>query len=83
MPTESTKGTKIKIYMKSENIEPQNTQKCAEIYNGSSEGQEKRFCVFSRCLRLKNNRRRKRYRKRFVFFVLSVGNKKKKFVVET
>ena len=42
--------------MKSENIEPQNTQKCAEIYNGSSEGQEKSFCVFLRCLRLKNNR---------------------------
>ena len=41
LPTENTKGTKIKIYMKSENIEPQNTQKCAEIYNGSSEGQEK------------------------------------------
>ena len=39
--------------MKSENIEPQNTQKCAEIYNGSSEGQEKSFCVFLRCLRLK------------------------------
>ena len=27
LPTESTKDTKIKIYMKSENIEPQNTQK--------------------------------------------------------
>ena len=39
--------------MKSENIEPQNTQKYAEIYNGSREGQEKSFCVFSRCLRLK------------------------------
>ena len=39
--------------MKSESIEPQNTQKCAEIYNGSSEGQEKSFCVFLRCLRLK------------------------------
>ena len=39
--------------MKSENIEPQNTQKCAEIYNGSREGQEKSFCVFLRCLRLK------------------------------
>ena len=49
--------------MKSENIEPQNTQKCAEIYNGSSEGQEKNFCVFLRCLRLKNNRRHKRAQK--------------------
>ena len=39
--------------MKSESIEPQNTQKCAEIYNGSREGQEKSFCVFLRCLRLK------------------------------
>lgn len=29
--------------MKSENIEPQNTQKYAEIYNGSREGQEKKF----------------------------------------
>ena len=47
LPTESTKGTKIKIYMKSENIEPQNTQKCAEIYNGSSEGQEKKFLRLS------------------------------------
>ena len=37
--------------MKSENIEPQNTQKYAEIYNGSREGQEKSFCVFLRCLR--------------------------------
>ena len=50
--------------MKSENIEPQNTQKCAEIYNGSREGQEKSFCVFLRCLRLKNNRRRKRTQKK-------------------
>ena len=33
--------------MKSENIEPQNTQKCAEIYNGSSEGQEKKFLRLS------------------------------------
>ena len=34
--------------MKSENIEPQNTQKCAEIYNGSREGQEKKFlCLFA------------------------------------
>ena len=40
--------------MKSESIEPQNTQKCAEIYNGSREGQGKSFCVFSRYLRLKN-----------------------------
>ena len=32
---------------------PQNTQKCAEIYNGSREGQEKSFYVFLRCLRLK------------------------------
>ena len=39
--------------MKSENIEPQNTQKCAEIYNGSREEQEKSFCVFSRFLWLK------------------------------
>ena len=46
-------GHEDKMYMKSENIEPQNTQKCAEIYNGSSEGQEKSFCVFLRCLRLK------------------------------
>ena len=53
LPTESTKDTKVKIYMKSESIEPQNTQKCAEIYNGSREGQEKSFCVFLRCLRLK------------------------------
>ena len=84
MPTESTKGTKVKMYMKSESIEPQNTQKCAEIYNGSSEGQEKSFCVFLRCLRFKINHRIRRIRrKKFVFFVLSVGNKKKKFVVET
>lgn len=34
--------------MKSESIEPQNTQKCAEIYNGSREGQEKKFmCLFA------------------------------------
>ena len=33
--------------MKSENIEPQNTQKCAEIYNGSREGQEKKFLRLS------------------------------------
>ena len=39
--------------MKSENIEPQNTQKYAEIYNGSREGTGKIFCVISRCLRLK------------------------------
>ena len=44
LPTESTKDTKIKMHMKSENIEPQNTQKCAEIYgwhrlgNGRDEG---------------------------------------------
>ena len=64
--------------MKSENIEPQNTQKYAEIYNGSREGQEKSFCVFSRCLRLKNKRIRNRtQKKRFVFFVLSVGKIKK------
>ena len=35
--TEDTKRHK-KRNMKSENIEPQNTQKCAEIYNGSREG---------------------------------------------
>ena len=46
LPTENTKDTKIKMYMKSENIEPQNTQKCAEIHNGSREGQEKSFCAF-------------------------------------
>ena len=46
LPTENTKDTKIKMHMKSENIEPQNTQKCAEIYNGSSEGQEKVFVSF-------------------------------------
>ena len=50
--------------MKSENIEPQNTQKYAEIYNGSREGQEKSFCVFSRCLRLKNKRIRNRTQKK-------------------
>ena len=43
--------------MKFENIEPQNTQKCAEIYNGSREGQEKSFCVFLRCLRFKTQSR--------------------------
>ena len=34
---------------------------------------KKSFCVFSRCLRLKNKRIRNRTQKRFVFFVLSVG----------
>lgn len=43
LPTDNTKSTKIKMHMKSENIEPQNTQKYAEIYNGSREGQEKKF----------------------------------------
>ena len=57
LPTENTKNTKIKMHMKSKNIEPQNTQKCAEIYNGSREGQEKSFCVFSRCLRLKKQQK--------------------------
>ena len=36
LPTENTKGTKIKTYMKSESIEPQNTQKCAENNSCSS-----------------------------------------------
>ena len=49
--------------MKSESIEPQNTQKCAEIYNGSREGQEKSFCVFSRCLRLKTTEDAKEHNK--------------------
>ena len=82
LPTENTKDTKKKMHMKSKNIEPQNTQKCAEIYNGSREGQEKSFCVFLRCLRLKITEDTKERKKRFVFFVKSVGNKKK-FVVKT
>ena len=31
LPTENTKNTKTRMYMKSKNIEPQNTQKYAEI----------------------------------------------------
>ena len=46
MPTDNTKDTKIKMHMKSENIEPQNTQEYAEIYNGPREGQEKVFASF-------------------------------------
>ena len=37
---------------------------------------KKSFCVFSRCLRLKNNRIHRIRKKQFVFFVLSVDNKK-------
>ena len=37
-------------------IKPQNTQKCAEIYNGSREVQEKSFCVFSRFLWFKRKK---------------------------
>ena len=49
--------------MKSESIEPQNTQKYAEIYNGSREGQEKSFCVFLRCLRLKKQQKTQKTQK--------------------
>ena len=51
--------------MKSENIEPQNTQKCAEIYNGSREGQEKSFCVFLRCLRLEKQQNTQKNAKKY------------------
>lgn len=45
---------------------------------------KKSFCVFSRCLRLKKQQKtQKNAKKRFVFFVSSVDNNKKKFVVET
>ena len=54
LPTESTK---IKMHMKSENIEPQNTQKYAEIYNVQERDKKKSFCVFSSCLRLKKQQK--------------------------
>ena len=62
--------------MKSESIEPQNTQKCAEIYNGSREGQGKSFCVFSRCLRLKKHRIRRNAQK----YIMVQERDKKKFL---
>ena len=54
----------------------QNTQKCAEIYNGSSEGQEKSFCVFLRCLRLKTTEYTKEHKKIRVLRVIRWQQKK-------
>ena len=68
--------------MKSENIEPQNTQKCAEIYNGSSEGQEKSFCVFLRCLRLEKQQNTQNMQKK-IRVLRAICWQQKKFVFET
>ena len=67
LPTENTKDTKIKMHMKSENIEPQNTQKNAK----------KRFVFFVSSVGKNNTLRQPSgssgssgdIEKRFVFFV--------------
>ena len=68
-------GHEDKMHMKSESIEPQNTQKCAEIFNGLREGQEKSFCVFLRCPRLKKNHRIRRNAQKYI--MVQERNKKK------
>lgn len=53
LPTENTKDTKIKMHMKSESIEPQNTQNAQKYIMVQERDKKKSLCVFSRCLRLK------------------------------
>ena len=64
--------------MKSENIEPQNTQKYAEIYNGSREGQEKVSVSFRVVCGLKIlNRRIRRNAQKYI--MVQERDKKKVF----
>ena len=72
LPTENTKDTKIRIPMKLDDKSQQIKQITQIIKSVKSVQSDVK----------KNNRRHKRHRKRFVLFVSSVGNKKKKFVVK-
>ena len=64
LPTENTKSTKMKMYMKSENIEPQNTQNTQKYIMVQERDKKKFLRLFAlSAVKKRNNRRHKRTQK--------------------